>query len=107
MSWAMDELEARAQAQLNGLHEFSEKLGSIAVRATSPDDLVTAEVDANGALTGLWLASGANELGATRLGEQIVATAAMAAQRAFAQRAAATDEFNEAFADLLASRPAT
>lgn len=29
MSWAMDELEARAQAQLNGLHEFSEKLGRL------------------------------------------------------------------------------
>lgn len=107
MSWSMDELEARANAQLDGLYEFNEKLTAILVRETSPDDLVTAEVDGNGSLQGLWLAPGANELGATRLGEQIVATAAMAAQRAFAKRAAITEEFNESFAELLASRPVT
>lgn len=48
MSWAMDELEARANAQLDGLYEFNEKLTAILVRETSPDDLVTAEVDGNG-----------------------------------------------------------
>jgi hypothetical protein len=105
MSWAMDELEARANAQLNSLHDLNERYAAIVVRETSADDLVTVEVDGVGALTGLWLASGANELGATRLGEQIVATSALAAQRAFAKRAVITEEFNESFAELLGTRP--
>ncbi|MEE3850994.1 YbaB/EbfC family DNA-binding protein [Gordonia sp. LSe1-13] len=107
MSWAMDELEARANAQLNSLYELNEKYAAISVRETSADDLVTVEVDGVGALTGLWLAHGANELGGARLGEQIVATAALAAQRAFAKRAAITEEFNESFAELVNARPRT
>ncbi|GAC66210.1 YbaB/EbfC family nucleoid-associated protein [Gordonia soli] len=105
MSWAMDELEARANAQLNGLAELDEKLKAISVRETSADDLVTVEVDGVGALTGLWLAPGANDLGTDGLGHQIVSTAALAAQRAFARRAHITEEFNESFAELLDSRP--
>ncbi|MGV9713778.1 YbaB/EbfC family nucleoid-associated protein [Gordonia sp. NPDC003424] len=96
----MDELEARARAQLNRLHELDESLSGIEVRETSVDDLVAVEVDGVGALTGLWLAPGANELGGTRLGDLIVATAARAAQRAFAVRAAVTEEFAESFAEL-------
>ena len=107
MSWAMDELEARAHAQLNSLYELNERYAAISVRETSADDLVTAEDDGVGALTGLWLAPGANEMGGPRLGEQIVATAALAAQRAFAKRASITEEFNESFGDLVNSRPRT
>lgn len=106
MSWAMDDLEARANAQLDRMYDVSERLGAITVRETSTDDLVTAEVDAVGALTGLWLADGANELGPTRLGEQIVATAALAAQRVFGQRATITEEFTTTFGELLDERPA-
>jgi DNA-binding protein YbaB len=105
MSWAMDELEARANAQLNGLHELNEQFSAISVRESSPDDFVTVEVDGVGALTGLWLAPEAADLGADGLGQQIVATAALAAQRAFARRAAVIEEFNESFAELLESRP--
>ncbi|NDZ94229.1 YbaB/EbfC family DNA-binding protein [Streptomyces sp. SID6673] len=105
MSWAMDELEARANAQLNSMYELNEKFAAISVRETSADDLVTVEVDGVGAMTGLWLAPGANEVGGRRLGELIVGTAALAAQRAFAKRALITEEFNESFAELLDSRP--
>lgn len=105
MSWPMDDLEARARAQLDRMHEMNESLNAVSVRETSPDDLVTVEVDGVGALTGLWLADGANELGADRLGEQIVATAALAAQRAFAKRAAITEDFTTSFTELLDSRP--
>lgn len=105
MTWAMDDLEARANAQLNSLHDVNERFAAISVRETSPDDLITVEVDGVGALTGLWFAPGANELGGPRLGETIVATAGLAAQRAFAQRAAITEDFNESFAELLDSRP--
>lgn len=105
MSWAMDELEARANAQLNSLHDVQERLAAISVRETSPDDLVTVEVDGVGALTGLWLAPGANELGGRRLGDLIVSMSALAAQRAFARQAAITSDFTEAFSDLVESRP--
>lgn len=106
MSWAMDELEARAHAQLNGLYALGEDLGAISVRERSADDLVTVEVDGTGALTGLWLAPRATALGGRRLGEQIVATAALAAQRAFARRAAITEDFTESFGELCNFRPA-
>lgn len=104
MSWAMDELEERAQAQLDRIHEYNEALQGISVRTSSPDGLVTAEVDAAGALVGLWLAPGANDLGTRQLGEHIVNTAALAAQRAFAQVAVATENFTETFGELLATR---
>ena len=106
MSWAMDELEARAARQLDGLRTFQENLEAITVTVTSADGLVTAEVDAKGALIDLRLERGANELGAARLGEQIVATAALAAQRVYARVAAVTEDFNESFGDMLGARPA-
>ncbi|MGV9857449.1 YbaB/EbfC family DNA-binding protein [Gordonia sp. NPDC003425] len=105
MTWAMDELEARARAQLGTLADFGDRLGSLSVRQTSDDDLITVEVDGTGALTGLWFADGANELGASRLGDQIVATAALAAQRVFARRAALTEEFTTAFGEQLGIGP--
>lgn len=104
MNWAMDELQARASAQLGRLQDFSEQLADIRVRETDNDDVVTVEIDGNGALTGLWLSDGANELGGIRLGERIVSTALLGAQRAFAKRAAITEEFTESFAELVQSR---
>ena len=101
----MDELESRAASQLGRLHDFSDGLRRISVRESSTDDLITVEVNGNGAMTGLWLGSGANELGATALGETIVATATRAAQRAFARRAALTEDFADSFAELVQSRP--
>ena len=106
MTWGMDELEARAQRQLDGLHGFQEKLRAISVRETSSDGLVTAEVDGKGALVDLEFAYGANELGASRLADQVVTTAALAAQKVYARIAAVTEEFNESFGDMLAARPA-
>ncbi len=106
MSWAMDELEARARRQLDQLHAVNEKLAAISVQETSPGDHVTAEVNGVGELTGLWFAPFAPDLGADTLGELIVATAGIAASRAFARRAAILEDFNESFSELVASRPA-
>ena len=103
MNWPMDELEARAVGQLGRLREFGEQLAKITARESDSNELVEVEVDGNGALVGLWLSEGANELGATRLGEQIACTAMIAAQRALAQRAALTDQFAGEFAELLMS----
>ncbi|MGW0039062.1 YbaB/EbfC family DNA-binding protein [Gordonia sp. NPDC003376] len=105
MTWPMDELEARAAAQLGRLREFGEQLARIRVRETSADDTVTIEVDGNGALLGLWLADGMDRLGGTRLGETVVTTAALAAQRAFAARAALTEDFTDSFTELVGTRP--
>lgn len=71
---------------------------------TSPDGLVTAEADGSGALTGLWFADGANELGEDRLGEKVVATAALAAQRVFARRAALIENFTSSFGEQVGRR---
>jgi transcriptional regulator NrdR family protein len=101
----MDELEARARAQLDRLRDVNEQLAAISERETSPDDRVTAEVDGIGALTGLWFAPSAHEVGSAELGNLIVATAAVAAGRAFVRRAAVLEDFNESFAELIASRP--
>jgi hypothetical protein len=101
----MDELEARARTQLDRLRDVNEQLAAISERETSPDDRVTAEVDGVGSMTGLWFAPSAHEIGAAELGHLVVATAAVAAGRAFTRRAAVLEDFNESFADLVASRP--
>lgn len=102
MTWAMDELEARAAVQLGRLRDFGEAMSSIRVRESDSDDVISVEVDGNGALVGLWMTDGANELGATGLGERIASVALIAAQRAFAQRAALTEEFTAEFGELMA-----
>ncbi|MFW0792222.1 YbaB/EbfC family nucleoid-associated protein [Gordonia sp. CPCC 205515] len=101
----MDEIEARASAQLDRMHELNDALSSIRVRETSDDGLVTVQVDGTGALTGLWLADAATALGGQRLGDLIVATAGHAAAQAFARHVAITDEFRVSFGDLVATRP--
>ncbi|MBD0022778.1 YbaB/EbfC family DNA-binding protein [Gordonia pseudamarae] len=105
MNWEIDELESRARTQLSRMQDFSDRLGAIAVRETSPDGMVSIEVDGVGGVRGIELSPQAGRLGASRLGETIVATAALAAQRAFARRARITEEFTESFAELLGSRP--
>lgn len=105
MSWAMDELEARARRQLDRLHHVNEQLAAISARETSPGDHVTAEVNGVGELTGLWFAPSALALGGDALGQLIVSTAGVAAGRAFARRAAILEDFNESFSELVASRP--
>ena len=83
------------------LHKATVQNGGLDLGST-----VTAEVDGKGALIDLEFAYGANELGASRLAEQVVTTAALAAQKVYARIAAVTEEFNESFGDMLATRPA-
>lgn len=97
----MDELQARARRQLDGLHDFQDGLASILVREESADGLVTVAVDGNGALRELRLAPGIDRLGGAGVGAAIVSTAALAAQRAFARRAALTETFVATFAGLV------
>ncbi len=103
MSWAMDELEARARRQLESLTDVNERLARIIETETSPDGEVWAEVDGNGALTGLRLSDRVGKVSGKQLEQLIVATANVACQRAFAQRAKIIEDFSEEFAGLVAA----
>ncbi|MFT4201658.1 YbaB/EbfC family nucleoid-associated protein [Gordonia sp. (in: high G+C Gram-positive bacteria)] len=95
----LDELLGRASAALGRMADLADGYAAVRGESTDARGLVTARVDGGGALVGLELDRGAVRLGASVLGELIVSTAMVAAQRAYAQRARLTDEFNREFAD--------
>ncbi|MFW0783826.1 YbaB/EbfC family nucleoid-associated protein [Gordonia sp. CPCC 206044] len=99
----MDELEARARRQLDSLTEVNERLGRIVASETSPNGEVRAEVDGMGALVDLKLSDRVGGLSGKQLEQLIVATANVACQKAFAQRAKVMEEFSEEFAGLVAA----
>ena len=100
MNYVMDELEARAHRQLHRLRELGEQLAAIRISETSPDREVTAVVDGNGTLLDLQFTSSIAKLAPADFEKLLVATAGMAAQRAFAQRGDLVTVFNEEFAEL-------
>lgn len=100
MTWAMDDMMARATAQLDALYGVQESIGALRVTEESDDGHVRVEVDGSGGLVGLRLAPSAARLGPVGLAEAIVATATTAAHRALARRASLTTEFLDRFADL-------
>ncbi len=101
MSDGMDALEARVQRQIYRLHELSEQLAGIRVRETSPDGEVTAEVDGNGRLLDLEFGAKIATLSPANFEKLLVATAGMAAQRAFERRAEFVTSFNADETDYL------
>lgn len=100
MSWAMDELEARARRQLDSLHSVNERLQAIVESETSPDGEVTAVVDGLGALVDLRFSDRIRTLSGADFESLVVATSQVACQRALARRAAILLEFTEEFASL-------
>ncbi|MFD0365951.1 YbaB/EbfC family nucleoid-associated protein [Nocardia sp. GCM10030253] len=94
MSDAMDELEARAHRQLNRIRELGEQMAAVRVRETSPDGVVTAVVDGNGALCDLELSGAVSGLSPNEFEQVLVSTAARAAHRAFAARGELVTAFN-------------
>lgn len=102
MTWAMDELEARARRQLESLAGVNERLARIKASETSPDGEVRAVVDGNGSLIDLHLSDRVGRLNGKQLEQLVVATANVACQKAFAQRAQVLDDFNQEFTDLVA-----
>jgi DNA-binding protein YbaB len=94
MSTAMDAVEARLHQQIDRMHELSEQIAAIRVRETSPDREVTAEVDGNGRLLDLSFEHSIGNLSPANFEKLLVATAGMAAQRAFARRGELVTEFN-------------
>ncbi|WP_051989742.1 YbaB/EbfC family nucleoid-associated protein [Gordonia soli] len=98
----MDELEARARRQLDKLSDVNERLSGIRVSETSPDGEVTAEVDGNGALVDLTFSDRLSRLSGKQVSQLVIATANVACQKAFTERARILQEFTEEFAGLVA-----
>ncbi|PBC52842.1 hypothetical protein CJ179_05840 [Rhodococcus sp. ACS1] len=82
----MDAIVGRATEQVNLLEEALAGLQSIAARASSESDQVTAEVDGNGTLTGLWMDDSISSLDARTLAAMITSTTQEAARLATEQR---------------------
>ncbi|QIS17804.1 YbaB/EbfC family nucleoid-associated protein [Nocardia terpenica] len=92
---SMDELEARVRGQLYRIRDLGDQMAAIRVREVSADGAVTAEVDGNGALTGLEFTAAVARLSPADFERRLVDTAAAAAAAAFEQRARLITEFTE------------
>lgn len=75
------------RTRLGALQDCVAALGVVSGAATSPDGLVRAEVDGNGALTRLWLDEALSGLHARDVAASILATTHEAARAAAAERA--------------------
>jgi DNA-binding protein YbaB len=95
-----DSLIERMVAQRDLLQEMDERCSSITGNATSPDELVSVEVDGLGSMTGLWLDERALELEPDTLAKVIVETAAAAAEVAVDRQNVVVDELNDRMSDL-------
>lgn len=102
MSWAMDQLEARARRQLDSLNSVNELMAAVRITESSPDGEVRVEVDGMGALVDLVLSDRIARLSGKQLESLVVATANVACQKAFAQRAQIMQDFTEQFSGLIA-----
>lgn len=99
-------LIARVKKQRDLMQSLAEHSGSVSVRVTSRDQSVSAEVDAHGALTGLWLGPSSARLGADALAKLVVDTAQEAARHALERHAFLHKEFHTRM-DELAQSPLT
>ncbi|MFC9995466.1 YbaB/EbfC family nucleoid-associated protein [Nocardia sp. NPDC127526] len=105
MNNAMNELVRELHERLARIQELNAAIAAMRVRESSPDGVVTVEVDGNGALLDLELTRGVTELSAGELAAGIVATADSAVRKVFAERADAVNAFNAGAAALPASAP--
>ncbi|MBF6327526.1 YbaB/EbfC family nucleoid-associated protein [Nocardia transvalensis] len=95
MSYTMDEIQARAQRQLDRMRDLSDRMAGLRVSETSPDGAVTVTVDGNGALCDLRLSAAIARMSPQEFERIVVQTAGQAAAAAFAQRGELVTEFNE------------
>lgn len=100
MSSLADSILARVAKQRDLMLAATDECRSTKVRVTSKDKAVSVEVDAYGAMTGLWLTSQAQKLGADALAALIVQTAAAAAQAVLERQGFLTGEFSKRFSNL-------
>jgi DNA-binding protein YbaB len=95
MSEAMDALEDRVQRRLNRMRDLADQMVAVRAHETSPDGVVTVEVDGNGSLLDLRLSAGIAKMSPAEFEKVLVSTAAQAARRAFAERGDLVVAFNE------------
>lgn len=93
-------LIARTIKESNLMQALSEHCNSVSARVTSRDQAVSAEVDATGAMTGLWLSPAASKLDPGALAKLIVDTAGAAAQVVLERQAYLYQEFNNRMEDV-------
>lgn len=98
MSQQMDALVASATAKLEHLEAALDSLQKLRARFTAPDGVVTAEVDGNGALVGLWLDETISAMSPKDVGAAITQACQHAAGLAGQRRAEVLSRLNEAFA---------
>ncbi|WP_040804951.1 YbaB/EbfC family nucleoid-associated protein [Nocardia concava] len=96
MSAEMDALLERVNQQLETLEATLDGLAQVRARFTSEDRSVTAEVDADGALTGLWLAESVTSRSPGEVSRLILWACQQAAQEATTQRALIVERLNDA-----------
>ncbi|QSE88895.1 YbaB/EbfC family nucleoid-associated protein [Rhodococcus pseudokoreensis] len=96
----MDAIVGRATEQVNLLEEALAGLQSITARASSESDQVTAEVDGNGTLTGLWMDDSISSLDARTLAAMITSTTQEAARLATEQRTRVMTALQEGFGNV-------
>ena len=95
----LDEMLTRAAAAVGRMADLSDDYAAIRGEGVDTRRLVFAQVNGDGTLVGLSLDRGALRLPARELGDLITSTAMLAAQRAYAHRAALTDDFNREFGE--------
>lgn len=93
----MDAIVERANNQVNLLEDALGGLQSIRATASSEEDRVTAEVDGNGTLTGLWMTDAISTMDARALAEVITATTNEAARIATEKRIRVMTTLQESF----------
>ncbi|QNG19492.1 YbaB/EbfC family nucleoid-associated protein [Rhodococcus triatomae] len=93
----MDAIVARAQEKIGLLEDALDGLGRLRARASDEKDTVTAEVDGNGTLTGLWMDDSIATTDSRALGPLIVATVSEAARLATEQRMELMNRLQDGF----------
>ncbi|MFI5777160.1 YbaB/EbfC family nucleoid-associated protein [Nocardia sp. NPDC051570] len=91
----MDELEDSVRRRLYRMRDLGDRMAGVRARETSPDEMITVEVDGNGALLSLELSESISRLSPGEFESVLVATTMAAARRAFTERADLINEFND------------
>lgn len=88
---------ARIEKQRDLMESLQAQTAGIRVRVSSPDKVVTVEVDGVGAMTGLWLGPGITRHTDSSLSALIVETAQHAARASLHRRNTLIQEFTDQF----------
>lgn len=97
MSAEMDALVKSATDKLEALEQAMYELNAIRAVYTTPDGMVEATADGNGALVGLWLAESITQRPPKEIGDLVVEAGQAAVAEAGRQRSEVMAKLNECF----------